>query len=464
MKIIRVGPYTVLAHVEWVASQAETQKEAIEEALSQETGKKYGIVIEGLETFAVGLTEKAEKATVGAAWLADSQKNDGDFILIEPLDGDEYWMCAIKNGTPFYGSDLVGKFKTIEQEAKMLLQTGGFRLITSDDKFGQSLGALATQYTAAGFEATVKGKGSFKVKNLKSANLIIVGGVVAVVVAALGWFAWGEYTSYVEQQAAQAKQKALKAQKAQQESKTSEELKAIFNATKEKMIKEKLDGIQYALSSQGGVNATANWVKVITGLKVDTSDWRYTDAVCDAKGCSVLLTPVGGATNRDLFKMFPSASLFKKNSQEQSAELKFPVQWAPSQMTIAQLKNKTLFEVDGISELQALRGSGFTSTWTPLVPVTVSVPYPKPPIDPKAKPGAPGSVQTVKPKPNEIIPIGVAKGTFKVEGKHLWSAEGVSRQLTSSEIVFEKLVVSFDKGSNGALKTWTLEGSYYAKP
>jgi hypothetical protein len=51
-----------------------------------------------------------------------------------------------------------------------------------------------------------------------------------------------------------------------------------------------------------------------------------------------------------------------------------------------------------------------------------------------------------------------------VEGKHVWSAEGVSRQLASPEVVFEKMVVLFDKSSNGAMKSWTLEGSYYAKP
>jgi hypothetical protein len=460
MKIIRVGPYTVLAQVEWVASQAETQKEAVSEALSQENSKKYGIVIEGLETFAVGLTEKAERATVGAAWLADSQKNDGDFVLIEPVDGDEYWMCAIKNGTPFYGSDLIGKFKSIEAEAKNILQSGGFRLITSVDKFGETLGALATQYTAAGFESTVKGKGGFKVKNLKAGNIMIMSGIALAVVAAIGWFGWSEYSDYKAQQEMVAKQKIQKAQKAQLEFKNAEEMKAQFNATKEKMVKARLDLVQSALTMQGGATASSKWVGAFSKLRASAAGWVYTDAVCEYKGCVVSLATVGGATNKDLFRLFPTASLDAKNV----AEVKLPVSIDQSTTRIENLKTKAQFEIDGLSELQTLKGSGFTVEWTPPVPLTVSVPVPKPPVDPKAKPGAPGSAQTIKSKPNEIVPIGVLKGTFKIDGKNLWSAEGVSRQLKSPEMVLEKLEMSFDKSTNGLLKSWTLEGSYYAKP
>lgn len=457
MKIIRVGPYTVLAQVEWVASQAETQKEAVSEALSQENSKKYGIVIEGLETFAVGLTEKAERATVGAAWLADSQKNDGDFVLIEPVGDDEYWMCAIKNGTPFYGSDLVGKFKSIEVEARNILQSGGFRLITSVDKFGEVLGGLAKQYTAAGFESTVKGKGGFKVKNLKSGNVMVMSAVALAVIAAIGWFAWGEYSDYKKQQEMVAKQKVLKAQKAQLEIKTAEEMKAQFNATRDKMIKEKLDLIQSSLTAQGGAQATSKWTGAFSKLRSSVAGWVYSDAVCEFNGCTVELTPIGGATNKDLFRLYPTASLDAKGI----AEIRFPVQIEASATKLDSLRTKAQFEIEGISELQALKGSGFSVEWKQPVPLTVSVPVPKPPVDPKAKPG---TVQPVKVKPNEIVPIGILKGTFKIEGKNLWSAEGVSRQLKSPEMVLEKLEMSFDKSTNGLLKSWTLEGSYYAKP
>lgn len=462
MKIIRVGPYTVLARVEWVASQAETQKEAIAETLAQDSTKKYGIVIEGLETFAIGLTEKPEKATVGAAWLAESQKTDGDFILIEKLASDEYWMCAIKNGTPFYGSDLIGSSSSIKQEAELLLKSGGFRLITADEKMGEALSSFATHYTATNFEGSVKGKGNFKVKNLKSGKVIALTAVALAVLCIGGYLFWDNYSAGIQKKQAIAKSMATKAMKAQQEKKVEEDMKAAFEVTKNKMIQEKLDFVQSALSAQGGADASAKWTKVMTDLKIDTAGWQYTEASCNNVDCALLLAPEPGATNKDLFKMFPGVSL----DQKWNGEIKVPVKWEKSQTVVSNLRSKAEFEVNGISDFQRIKGSGFTVVWTPLLPITVSVPYPKieAPATVNGKPAQPGSIQQQKVKKDEIVPIGVAKGTFKVEGKHVWSAEGVSRQLASPEVVFEKMVVLFDKSSNGAMKSWTLEGSYYAKP
>jgi hypothetical protein len=462
MKAIRIGPHTVLAGVEWLASQAATQKEAIDEALIHDPAKKYGITLEGVEAFAVGMTAKSEKAVVGAAWLADSQKDDGDFVLIEPLDGGEYWLCAIKNGIPFYGSDLVGSARTIEQEARTLLMSGGFRLITPDEQMGQSLGAMATSYTAAGFEATVKGKGNFKVKLLKDDKkllLIVVGSMLALGVA---YFGYSMYDEYATQQKAIAMSKAKNQAKQQQEQQARAAAQAEVNAAKDKLMQEQLASIQSALTAQGGLEATSRWAGVANNLRADTAGWNYTEAICDNKGCSFLLAPQDGATNKELFKLFPGASLDEKGN----AEIKLPVQWPTSPVTIAQLRTKGQFIIDGISQFQDLKGLGFPVTWTAPADVVVNVLIPAALQNNPMAAGAATAPGVPMPavKAMESVSVGVTKGTFKIDGVSLWALDGISKRLTSPEIVYEKLVMSFEPSNPGSLKSWSLEGSYYAKP
>lgn len=461
MKAIRIGPHTVLAGVEWLASQAATQKEAVEEALTHDPAKKYGVILEGVDAFAVGMTAKPEKAVVGAAWLADSQKDDGDFVLIEPLEGSEYWLCAVKNGIPFYGSDLIGSARTIEQEAKTLLMAGGFRLITPDEQMGQVLGALATSYTAAGFEATVKGKGSFRVKLLKGDKkllLMVVGGMLALGTL---YFGWTVYDESATQQNAIAQSKAKQQAQQQQEAQARANAQNEFNAAKDKMVKEQLSLIQTALAARGGLEATSRWAGVVNSLRAETAGWNYTEAICDNKGCSFLLVPDDGATNKDLFKLFPGASLDEKGY----AEIKLPVQWPAGTVGVDQLRTKGQFVVDGISQFQVLKGLGFPVAWTPLTDVTVSVPLPAAlQNNPMATAQTAHTLPVAPMKTIESVAVGVAKGTFKIDGVSLWALDGISKRLTSPEVVYEKLTMSFDPSTPGSLKSWSLEGSYYAKP
>jgi Pilin accessory protein (PilO) len=464
MRIVKIGPYTVVAGVEWVATQTSSAKEAITEAKLNvdDATLKHGIVVEGVDGYAVGFTQKAEKHTIGGAWLASSQKDDGDFVLVEPLDGGDFWLCAIKNGTPFYGSDLIGSAQTIEREARTLLESGGFRLVTSDENFGLALGELSTTFTAAGFEALIKGKGGFKTKPLDGDKRKLIYAVIVALILAGGYFGWTYYDEVIGQERVAAEVKAKKAQQQQKDAKLREAAQAEFNALKQKMISEELAKVSKELSTQGG-DMPVLWSKVTGALHANTANWAYADGICDVKGCSFLLKPGVGATNKDLFKTFKTASLNEKGE----AEIKYDMDAQALAVTTDQLRDKGAFVVDGLSLFQELKGSGLNVTWGQPENMMVKVPLPQilqqttgmpPPAGAIAQPPMPG-VQKI----DESVHVGLTKGGFSVAGTSLWALEGVAKKLAVPEIVYNKLTLSFDT-SGLIIKDWKLEGAFYAKP
>lgn len=458
MRSIRIGPYTILASLEWLASQASTKKEAIEEALNHDKSKKYGIVVEGTDTFAVGMLAKQEKGVVGAAWLAESQKEDGDFILVEPIDGGEFWMCAIKNGTPFYGSDLVGSFGVIEQEVKSLLQSGGFRLITTDERIGQSLGSFATSFTAASFEATIKGKPAFKVIALKAAaqkNLFIVGGILLTGMAAFGLnVAWDSYQEEKQQEASQKAQQA----KAQQIQQAKDTARAKFDADKKRLIAEKTAEIDKELKSQGNPMVLKQWAEVSLGFNLIDYGWVPKKINCNVKDCAALLSPAKGSTIKDVFKVYPQLSLTKDG-----AVLTKQIKPVSSDESVKDLLTLGAFVINGFSEFQVLDGNKFSVDLKQFKEIKVSVPVPQEIQEEEAKKLG---IQNSKGVKTVEVGTGIWKGEYRLttNNEDLSALSSLHEYLTTNGITFKSVNIDMEVNSIGKTRSWTLEGSYYAKP
>lgn len=458
MKSIRIGPYTILASLEWLASQASTKKEAIEEALNHDKTKKYGIVVEGSDTFAVGMMAKQEKGIVGAAWLAESQKEDGDFILVEPIENGEFWMCAVKNGTPFYGSDLVGSFDVIEQEVKSLLQSGGFRLITTDEKIGQTLGSFATSFTAASFESTVKGKPTFKVIALKAAaqkNMFIVGGILITGMVAFGLnVAWDSYQEDKAMQEQMLKQQQKNAQLQQ----ARDSAKAKFEADKKRLIADKLAEIDRELKLQGNPLILKTWADAAIGFSLVDYGWVPKKINCNATDCAGLIVPLKGSTFKDIFKVYPQLSLTKDG-----AVLTKSIKPIPSEESLKNLLTPGAFVIEGFSEFQVLDGMKMAVDLKPFKEIKVTVPVPTELQEEEAKKAG---IQNSKGLKTVEIGVGVFKGDFKLTTNNddISGLAGLNEYLTTNGITFKTVTVDIEINTVGKIRSWTLEGSYYAKP
>jgi uncharacterized membrane protein YciS (DUF1049 family) len=463
MKSIRIGSNMVVVGLEWMASQAVTSKEAIEEVLSQDNSKKYGYVVEGVDTIAVGLATKPEKGNVGAAWLADCQKDAGDCVLIESIGPDEYWLCAIKNGAPFYGSDLIGDKNHIEQEARSILQTGGFRLITSDEFFLTTLEDVSETQIHEGFDTAVKGSGSYKIKSLKMQRKTILfafGGVFAFVVLLISGFYI--YESFQESAAAEE----IKTKKLQQLQKTAiaaEKAKLDFELAKKTAIENKEKEVLKILSEASGVDVTEEWANALGGLNLETSGWAYAQAICTTKVCSVRLKPTDGATNKELFSIFKNASLLENGN----AEIKIPVNHIKADIKMNDLKTQSEFTVEGITDFQRLLGIGLRTEWKDTKELTEEIRLPQELLSKEVVSGVAtqAAVAGQDFKKTEIIGLGIAKGSFTINGSQIWAIGGIGKNLTDKGVVYDNITVMFDasQNTNGSVKSWIIEGNFYAK-
>jgi Pilin accessory protein (PilO) len=464
MKSIRIGSNMVVVGLEWMASQAVTSKEAIDEVLSQDSTKQYGYVVEGVDTIAVGLATKPEKGNVGAAWLADCQKDAGDCVLIESIGPDEYWLCAIKNGAPFYGSDLIGGQDHIEQEARGIMQTGGFRLITSEESFLTALEDVSVSQTHEGFDTAVKGSGSYKIKSLKMQKktvLFAFGGVVVFVVLLMAGFYI--YDS-IQESAAADEMRSKQQQQAAKAAAAAEKAKVDFETAKKTAVENKAKEVLANLSDSSGSEMTQEWISTLGAIRLDTSGWSYSQAICTPKICTVRLKPTEGATNKELFTIFPEASLIDSGN----AEIKIPVKRSAIEASLSNLKTQSEFTVDGITDFQKLLGIGLKAEWKDSKEMTAEINIPQEMLSKEVVSGVaskPASVPASEFKKTEIIGLGLAKGSFSIGGTQLWAVGGVGKGLTDRGVVYDNLTVLFDanQNTNGNVKSWIIEGYFYAK-
>lgn len=450
MKTIKIGSHTILVGLDWMASQASTTKEAIEEALLQEPNKKYGLVLEGTDSFSIGMTDSSEKAIVGAAWLADSQKNDGDFVLIEKIEENEYWLCAIKNGIPFYGSDILGNLSSIEEEAKTFLQSGGFRLITMDEHLSSMLSPYATSYSASGFEQSIKGKGNFKVKSLKLDKKIMIVSSVIFGTLMAGFLGFSYYDDMSQKELAEINANALKIKQDAEQLKNSQALKDEFNANKERLTKEALNKIQEEYNKKSN-SISAIYSNFFNGLSLNMNGWKYKTGLCELSDCTITLQPKDGASNKGLIALIPKAQIV-----ENGAILTEHVEVPLNPVSISQLKTKDAFLIEELSILQEVKGL-FTISTKPLEEIFVEVPVPQGGM---ANADATVAQPSVAQKTVEKVSIGYMKGTFRIEGKSLWALKDVGERIVGDSFIIQKVSVGFD---NFSINNWGIDGVYYTK-
>ena len=456
MRTVQIGTFNLVIGVEWIATQAATQKEAVEEALSTAgVKKKFGILIEGVDSYAVGLSDKPNRSIVGAAWLADSQKDAGDFVLIEELPDSSFWMCAIKNGTPFYGSDMVSDKQTIAEELKIILQSGSYRLLTKNEFFGEEFKNSSSEFAESGFESLIRGKpNKFKIKSLKQTQKQIIALAVMLVLLISGYTIWTEVSERWVKEELFKRQQQETMQKNQAKEAQVQTAKRDFELAKQKAIENANQTIKKLVNEQQAANLPLVWFNELAKLKLNTGGWQYKEGLCSNEECVITLTPSDGATNQSLKNHISDAEI----SEAGQAQLRRKTTWTHTENNQEDLSNKEEFSLKGISLLQALKGLGFLVSWTKLDPVLVNVEIPQVlrGIQPKnaAQPDTSGI---------EKIDTGVLHGSFKIDGVQSWSLKEIASRLPEKEFVYERLTVKFDSTNIGTLNSWSIEGSYYVK-
>lgn len=445
MKIVKIGGNSVIVGLDWSASQAESLKEAINETVAGDKSQKAYAAIEGIDVISVALHTKLEKGIVGAAWIASSQKDKVlDFILIEPVSEKEYWMCGIKNGAAFYGSDIVGEYTKIIQQAKVLLEGGDFKLFTTDEKVIEDLAAVVSNYTAAGFENLVSGKSAeFKLKSVNSGVEAAVKLGVLVVLIAGAYFAYDWYqTSVVQQQALEQLnlQNALKQKKLDDLRRTAQQ----SNEKNMMIAKEKFIGdLAQKIATSGG-SVPLLWSESYTMLPHNPNGWRYSKIDCVPLSCNVSLVPEKYATNHNLGDIFDKAVI---DPETGIAQFTIKIEPPAASLSLGEIPGINYAYINSMSVLQNVKTNGFDINWKQPKEMTYS--YRKSTVDETA-------LSIVES--DEKVNSGVYEGSFELKDTAVWKLDALANLIKEPSIVYNSLEIK--KGEKDEL-SWNIEGKFY---
>lgn len=146
MEIINIFNSKWLVGLEWelvIPEDGVSVKNAVKNT-AKRANCQYGVVLNFSDFTSVGLATKNSKINSGAAFL--SFANQGyimtlsetdqykDWIVVEQIDSDRYWMCVIKEGLPAPGYDFVDSFERIKKSFVELLEYDSYKVYSNSSE------------------------------------------------------------------------------------------------------------------------------------------------------------------------------------------------------------------------------------------------------------------------------------------------------------------------------------------
>lgn len=465
---VGLGGKKVAVGLAWsvIAKSSAIKKREIKKACD-ESGLSFGIVVEGPEVAALGLCPKKVDHPSAAALLAAANtkalknqafaQSNGSWIMIEKITSGErqgsYWLCAVTDGVPVPGTDIVEDLTVISAKLAELIDIlEEVDLYTPDQEIQEYVDGVVASINKGFAELTSdvslpKGGKPQKVTGVPDTVYMGIAAAVVLLMAGLG------YMWYADHQATEAKARRLASARLAQQ-KIAEQTAAEQNADYQRRIAEAeraaLNKIEASLRLRPAILAKA-WAETLDSLPLNHGGWEVTNAKCDAKACLISLKRAEMfGTNALLLERVPSAQI---NKEDASYSINLPVYEQPL-VSLGALSDWSSFSRVTVSQLQAMKWSDLDGKVG--VPVEVTfMPPPTPSMGP-AKPADPSQPQVVPKR------VGFAGGAVTIDSSRMWPLKEIGEILSSNEIGFEGLDVKFN-GGVAKDASWTITGRYFVK-
>lgn len=323
MEKIEIDNKEYLVELEWrplEASGKSALKKAKEtaRALSKaEDGNdyKYAYIVESSGAAVAGYVENKSKDLPAAAYLAQANKEynekhvassgaNMDWVIVEPVD-DRYWLCAIKDGAPLPGLDIMGTYEEISEAIDDLIELETFLFYTSSDDIFKNIkdipGAGVEEKSFSEIIEDIKLKGGFK--KVKGPNYVLIFSLLIIaIIAAVSYFLYASY-----KQAQLEEQQRLAAERARQQAQQRKETKLQAVENYKTVVREGFKNLNdKALSdSMSGSNKQilSYWANIIGNTPTNHNGWELSGIECDLDYCTVNLSRTDLTNNRLLKEM-----------------------------------------------------------------------------------------------------------------------------------------------------------------
>lgn len=481
---IGLGGKTVIAGLNWsvIAKAGPGRKKSVKKAC-EDSGLALGVLVEGEANAAVGLCSKKSEFPSGAAMLAAAhsafikERAFGDtqtgvnWILVEKIQGGDkagmYWLCAIQEGLPIPGGDLIEELTvTTAKLAELVELLENVEIFSIEPEILEYVAGASPSDNKGFVELTTSVVSS---KSLRPQKLIgvpdwIYWGIVGIVVLVLLIMGFSYYT---EQQAAEEKQR--KAATLKQQSILSEQ-QEIQRRSREYQDEDKrarnaeMQRIAIALSISPKAILRA-WSQAVNALPINHGGWDMESVSCSLSSCVITLVrdeAVGTAAS--LMRIVPQVQFSEAGGASYSVPV---IVEGRRDVALGSLANWSSFALTVGTSLQQMKMSGIVEA---SLGSRRDITY----VPPAISAGPAGGVTSAKNALNSAVgnptegtaapqppkALGYLTGTVQLRGSSLWQIDHVGDYVNSNEFTISTLKVDIGRTLSSD-SAWNVQGAYY---
>ena len=417
---------------ETLPGEAPIKQEAKE--VATKTNCNFGVLLDYDGQYAIGLSAKMPKMPSAALYLSlanqeqrsnSSDSEYADWIFVEDVGDDKYWMAVIKNGLPSPQYDAVYDLTTIKEKF-------GELIVNDTYKFYSPCGEIVTLFDGVKYVETktlneltegVKTKRKFeKLRGIPN-NVIYAGiGIVGIGVLLFG------ASMFLEGKNLKDKAKAFKQQQEQQERQAQEQYQSEMKNYNDTIKKNREDLNSNVLLGLSGTPSSIikSWYENISDHETGNHGWDLKKIECyynrqlsiipgqpseNKFACDYQYKRSGLSTNRMLLQDYPDAKISGNDAViTKNIKINKESLVTPSLSILDSLPTVKNWGFDMISQLQLLKIVEIEHETKSSTDITFSSP-PKPLTPQEKKEGK-------KSSSTETIPIGIAKGELIVSNKN----------------------------------------------
>lgn len=473
-KIVKINGMPVVVGLEWEPLDSEvSERKAIRDIMSKNKGVKSGVLVRSADIAVLGLLPKEDKKTsapsaaalvayanqdvVNTATGQSSSIEDNQWIVVERLGEDQYWIVEVKDGVPLPGSDTVGSLERIRTYLSDDMMDGtSFKVFTTDEDVQNLVSASAT-IVPKSFADVVAGVKPSRagLKTMSGVDPTIVIVIIAFLVIVGGYFAWDSYQTKRKAEIAQATAAANASQQAQ---KLKAEKAGYEQAVRQAILTALEKGVAQvntALETPTPASVLESWVEMAETRPMTHSGWNMTRMECametpEKPACTVYLERGPYGINRVLLEDYPDVQF---DGDGASYVLRGPdlgkrtADWKP-------LPNANALMIGLMSDLQFIKNSGISYSQAASKEIVQAISMP--PAPPSIAKLAGAEEKAVAPPP---VQLGVAQGQLGLSGTGLWQIRGLSRLLDRNGLAATTLQITFSGQDSG----WRLENEYFLR-
>lgn len=444
MQIVTVNNKDYLAELDWKVLHSVGKKDNQEELnkIVKETKLKYGIKVEYQDLLCYGLLDKKDKTPSGAALLVIANQdtllntNDisiykKDWVVVEKIAEDSYWVLGTKDGIPFPGLDVVLNEEETKSRIVDLLEIEDISYFSVDPVIVDLISSITTVEELSFSQIVEKFEEDYKldVMSLKGIPKEIIYGVLgATFFITTTYFGYDYYSKYVDEENVRKAQEQQRASQIQQDKINIEKLIQEINTQKE--------AINKVLNNNNGSQMLLDIYNAISNIPLKENGWDLSVVECNTDKCLIKYKKSENTFNSLILDDFKEK--VKLYGNVAVVELPLTKNKIDHVIDYKNLKDKDYFVKDIVSKLQLLSNNNISFNIKPTVDYNFTVTTPLPQIE-----------------KFEVEKSNLIKGSFSLIGTDYSIINNLNEVFAYDEVVLTYLV--FDVKEN----KWQANFDYY---